>query len=58
MLVILRFSQTPHGDKELQDEYSIVESIKKRLVQTRTEKELYMFCDLYRKLQIVVGNEA
>jgi hypothetical protein len=42
----------------MEDEYSIMESIKKRLAQTRTEKEVYMFSDLHRKLQAGVGNNA
>jgi hypothetical protein len=42
----------------VQDEYGIVETIKKRLAQTRTEKEVYMFTDLHRKLQASVGNKT
>jgi hypothetical protein len=50
--------QAPHGDKDVQDEYSITEGIKKRLAQTRTEKEVYIFSDLHRKLQTRVGNKT
>ncbi|PNF28443.1 hypothetical protein B7P43_G15707, partial [Cryptotermes secundus] len=50
-LAVRMLFQTPHGDTYMEDEYSITESIKKRLAQTRTEKEVYMFSDLLRKLQ-------
>jgi hypothetical protein len=49
--------QTPHGDTDMEDEYSITENIRKRLAQTRTEKEVYMFSDLHRKLQAEVLND-
>jgi len=42
----------------VQDEYSIIEAIKKKLAQTRTEKEVYMFSDLHRKLQAWVGRRT
>lgn len=50
--------QTPPSDTDMEDEYSIAESIKKRLSQTRTEKEVYMFNELHRKLQTAVGNKT
>jgi hypothetical protein len=50
--------QKPPGDTNVQDEYSIIEAIKKRLAQTRTEKEVYMFSDLHRKLQARVGDKT
>jgi hypothetical protein len=50
--------QTSPGDTNVQDEYSIIETIKKRLAQTRTEKEVYLFSDLHRKLQAWVGNKT
>jgi len=50
--------ETPPGDTNVQDEYSIIETIKKRLAQTRTEKEVYMFSDLHRKLQSWVGRRT
>ncbi|XP_021924239.1 gamma-tubulin complex component 3 homolog isoform X2 [Zootermopsis nevadensis] len=48
---IQRLYETPHGDRELQDEYSITDIIKKRLAETRTEKEVCIFNELHRKLQ-------
>jgi len=50
--------QTPPGDTNVQDEYSIIETIKKRLAQTRSEKEVYVFSDLHRKLQSWVGRKT
>jgi len=49
---------TPPGDTNVQDEYSIIETIKKRLSETRSEKEVYMFSDLHRKLQTWVGRRT
>ncbi|PSN36317.1 hypothetical protein C0J52_15165 [Blattella germanica] len=43
--------QTPYPYIGGQDEYFITENIKKKLALTRSEKEAYVFADLYRKLQ-------
>jgi hypothetical protein len=50
--------QTPLGDTDTQDEYNIAECIKKRLAQTRTEKEVYMFSELHRKLKAHVSDKT
>jgi hypothetical protein len=50
--------QTPAGDTDMVDEYSVAESIKKKLAQTKTEKEVHMFNELHRKLQTAVGNKT